>query len=124
VWSRALIHLIPKGHDGDTLLPSSYRPISLTSSVSKILRELFFVVLIATPLRKIIFRLSRLVSEKVFLLLNKHTYYGKSWTLANRTREELRFSASLTYNLLFPLAGAKKCGDICTKPTYVAKYFA
>jgi hypothetical protein len=36
VWSRALIHLIPKGHDVDMLLPSSYRPVSLTSSVSKI----------------------------------------------------------------------------------------
>jgi hypothetical protein len=39
VWSWALIHLIPKGHDVDMLLPSSYRPISLTSSVSKILER-------------------------------------------------------------------------------------
>ena len=38
-WSRALIHLIPKGHDADMLLPSSYRPISLTSSVSKIFEK-------------------------------------------------------------------------------------
>jgi hypothetical protein len=36
IWARATIHLIHKGHDADALLPSSYRPISLTSSVSKV----------------------------------------------------------------------------------------
>jgi hypothetical protein len=36
IWAKAVIHLIPKGHDVDMLLPSSYRPISLTSSVSKV----------------------------------------------------------------------------------------
>ena len=39
IWSHALIHLIPKGHDADMLLPSSYRPISLTSAVSKVFEK-------------------------------------------------------------------------------------
>lgn len=39
IWSRALIHLIPKGHDVDMLLPSSYRPISLTSAVSRVFEK-------------------------------------------------------------------------------------
>lgn len=34
--ARATIHLILKGHEADPELPSSYRPISLTSSVSKV----------------------------------------------------------------------------------------
>jgi hypothetical protein len=40
IWARATIHLIPKGHDADVLLPSSYRPISLTSSVSKVFEKI------------------------------------------------------------------------------------
>lgn len=39
IWAKAVIHLIPKGHDVDMLLPSSYRPISLTSSVSKVFEK-------------------------------------------------------------------------------------
>jgi hypothetical protein len=40
IWAKAVIHLIPKGHDVDMLLPSSYRPISLSSSVSKVFEKL------------------------------------------------------------------------------------
>jgi hypothetical protein len=124
VWSRALIHLIPKGHDVDMLLPSSYRPISLTSSVSKVFERVILCRLDCYAAKEDLFPAERLVLEKVFLLLNKRTYYVKSWTLANRTRRELRFSASLTSSLLSPLVGVKECGDVCTKQTFVAKYSA
>jgi hypothetical protein len=39
IWAKAVIHLIPKGHDVDMLLPSSYHPISLTSLVSKVFEK-------------------------------------------------------------------------------------
>jgi hypothetical protein len=37
--ARAIIHFIYKGHEADTLSPSSYRHISLTSCVSKVFKK-------------------------------------------------------------------------------------
>jgi hypothetical protein len=39
IWAQATIHLIYKGHEADTLSPSSYRSISLTSCVSKVFEK-------------------------------------------------------------------------------------
>jgi hypothetical protein len=45
IWARATIHLILNsvlnGHDADACVPSLYRPISLTSSISKVFEQVF-----------------------------------------------------------------------------------
>lgn len=73
VWAKASIHLIYKGNDSDMLEAASYRPISLTSNISKIFEKAILMRMEtgadgALPEEQAGFRKDRSCTDQIFIL--------------------------------------------------------
>lgn len=73
VWAKASIHLIYKGNDSDMLEAASYRPISLSSNISKLFEKALLMRMEANadgalPEEQAGFRKDRSCADQIFIL--------------------------------------------------------